>query len=77
MLQYGQRVPVWPNPPVCPKALAALELVKTLDSTLEIMPSSLDDSSPLERIFHMFAERNVSNNKGTRRVLKTSGRAHR
>ena len=36
---------------------------KTLDSTWEIVSSRLDDTGPLERIFHMLVERHASHDK--------------
>ena len=38
--------------------------VKALDSTWEILSSRLDDTGPLERIFHMLVERHASHDKG-------------
>ena len=38
--------------------------VKSLDTTLEIVPGSFDRARPLEGILHVLAKRRTSHNKG-------------
>ncbi len=38
--------------------------VKAFNSTLEIVPTSLDCARPLERILHVLPKRRTSHNKG-------------
>ena len=47
--------------------------IKTLDSTLKIMPDSFDDAGPLERVLHMLAERHASHDKGLELADKVRG----